>query len=199
MKKKINDEHIMLTDIDSSLQPRMFFLYVGTLQPRKNILSLMHAFKAFSTKHPEYKLVIAGKKGWMYQDVFELRSDLDLRDQIIFTGFIPDSAVKALYTHAASFVMPSRYEGFGIPILEAMSYGCPVISSTSSSLPEIGGEACLYFDPDNTSELTEKMELMLADTDLRLSLVAEGKKRIKKFSWERCATDTLKSLRESFV
>lgn len=198
-KEVREDMRVSLADIDSTIEPDLYFLYVGTLQPRKNILTLMHAFKAFSTKHPEYKLVIAGKKGWMYQDVFELRSDLDLRDQVIFTGFIPDSSVTTLYKHAKAFIMPSRYEGFGIPVLEAMSHGCPVISSTSSSLPEIGGDACLYFDPDNTNELAEKMGMIVTDSDLRASLIAEGKKRIMNFSWDTCATETLRTLQQSIL
>ncbi len=198
-EKETEGNPFLLSDIDSTLQPKLYFLYIGTLQPRKNILTLMHAFKTFVTKHPEYKLVIAGKKGWMYQDVFELRIDLDLRDQIIFTGFVPDNAVKTLYANAQAFVMPSRYEGFGIPILEAMSHACPVISSTSSSLPEIGGDACFYFDPDNTDELAEKMELMITDPDQRQSLIEEGKKRITNFSWETCASETLSILEQSIT
>lgn len=196
-EKETQGSPILLSDIDSTLQSKLYFLYVGTLQPRKNILTFMHAFKTFVTKHPEYKLVIAGKKGWMYQDVFELRSDLDLRDQIVFTGFVSDNAVNTLYANAQAFVMPSRYEGFGIPILEAMAHGCPVISSTSSSLPEIGGDACFYFDPDNTDELAEKMEFIITDSDQRQVLIEKGKKRITNFSWEACASETLKILEQS--
>lgn len=168
-----------------------YFLYVGTLQPRKNILTLIQAFAQFKKLDPTFELIIAGKKGWMYERIFDEVSDLGLNHDVFFTDYVTDQQLAFLYENAYCFVLPSFYEGFGIPILEAMSYGCPVISSFSSSLPEVGDEACLYFDPNSVSDLVEKMQLIHEDSKLRKELIQKGKKRVKEFSWEKCGEETL--------
>ena len=167
------------------------FLYVGTVQPRKNIQTLIKAFKEIRKLHNEYKLVIVGKKGWLYEDIYKLVDESD-KESIIFTDYLEDDAVVELYKNAYSFVHPSFYEGFGIPILEAMSYNCPVIASINASLPEVGGDACLYFDPDIQKELEDRMIQMIENPAVRKELIDKGKKRIELFSWEQCADETLK-------
>ena len=179
------------------LEAKKYILYVGTLQPRKNIVTLIGAFDDYCKTHEDLKLVIVGKKGWLYDEIFEEVNKLNLKDKVIFTDFITDDEVIVLYKNAWNFVMPSLYEGFGIPILEAMAYGCPVISSQKSSLPEIGGEACLYFDPLGKTDLIEKWYQLAQSTDLYNKLVKVGKERVQTFSWEKCAKETLELLKKS--
>ncbi|MEN9328246.1 MAG: hypothetical protein RI947_1054 [Candidatus Parcubacteria bacterium] len=173
-----------------------YLLYVGTLQPRKNIKTLIQAF-AQCKDQTFNKLVIAGKKGWMYDDILNEAERLHIHDSVVFTGYIPDEEVISLYQNAFCFVMPSLYEGFGIPVLEAMSQGCPVISSFASSLPEVGGDGCLYFDPTNPKELAEKLVLLDTHKNMRNELIAAGKKIIKSYSWEQCAEETFKVLTQA--
>lgn len=173
-----------------------YFLYVGTLQPRKNLLTLIRAFYKFNSYFPNFELIIAGKKGWMYENLFKEVVNLGLQDKVYFTDYISEKQLEFLYKHAFAFVLPSLYEGFGFPILEAMSYGCPVIASFSSSLPEIGGKGCLYFNPQSEDDLFEKMKQIYKDNHLRNTLIKEGKKRIKLFSWKKCGQETLNLLIE---
>lgn len=177
------------------LKIKNYILYVGTLQPRKNLNTLIDAFNLLLKEKPEYKLVIVGKKGWLYNKIFEKVKELRLENKVIFTGYLPDEQVTTLYKNASVFVLPSFYEGFGLPLLEAMSYDCPVIASNTASLPEIGDDACLYFDPHNPFKLKEKIKKVLDNGELRQELIKNGRKRVKLFSWERCGEKTLKLLK----
>ncbi|MDO8609084.1 MAG: glycosyltransferase family 1 protein [bacterium] len=174
-------------------------LYVGTLQPRKNINTLIQAFVKFKQVYPEFKLMLAGKKGWMYDRIFDEISDQGLNNDVYFTDYISDYQLMFLYKNVFCLVMPSYYEGFGIPVLEAMSFGCPVISSFSSSLPEVGGDASLYFDPNNMYDLFEKLSLLKRDNSLKSELIKKGLKRVKDFSWEKCGEETLKVIKDAAV
>lgn len=184
-------------DVLKSLQIKKekFILYVGTLQPRKNITVLIKAFADVNKKDPEFKLIITGRRGWMYDEILKIADEQQCREAIIFTGYLDNEQVAALYSNAFCYVMPSLYEGFGIPVLEAMSFGCPVISSFASSLPEVGGDACLYFDPQNPLELMSRIHLLMKDKSVRKELIKNGKERIKLFSWEKCARETLEILK----
>ena len=180
------------------LKNKKYILYVGTIQPRKNLHTLITAFHLLLKEKPEYSLIIAGKKGWLYGKLFDHVRTLNLEDKIIFTGYISDEEKEMLYQHASFFVLPSLYEGFGIPLLEAMNYDCPVIASFTSSLPEIGGDACLYFDPNKPEELNEKMKEIIGNTPLRKELVQKGKKRVQLFSWVKCGRETLDTIRKLY-
>ncbi len=168
-----------------------YFLYLGTIQPRKNIKFMIAAFSQFIKAHPDFQLIIAGKMGWLSEDIIPYVITLGLDKSILFPGYVPDEEKNNLYKNAAAYILPSLYEGFGIPLLEAMSHGCPVISSFKSSLPEVGGEACLYFDPNDTSDLIEKMELIVTDKKMRKDLMAKGMQRVKTFSWAKTGEETL--------
>ncbi len=176
------------------LPPTPYFLSIGTIQPRKNLSLLIRAFATFHSNHPEYKLIIAGKKGWLYEKIFDEVKQHHLNDAVQFPGYVSDTEKSALYSGAKAYILPSLYEGFGIPLLEAMAHSCPVISSFSSSLPEVGGEACLYFDPTRSEDLVEKMECIVNDTVLAKKLVNAGRKRIEAFSWEKAGRETLELL-----
>ncbi len=173
------------------IQNKPYILYVGTIQPRKNINVLIEAFSKFKLLYPEYQLIIAGKKGWLYKDIFKKVIDFGLEDCVFFTDYISENQLIFLYKNASCLVMPSLYEGFGMPLLEAMNFDCPVISSYSSSLPEIAGDAALYFDPNNYLDLVEKLKLLKENSDLKKDLIKKGKERIKQFSWKKTAEQTL--------
>jgi len=170
---------------------KSYVLFVGTIQPRKNLEVLVDAFNKFVQINKNYKLVIVGKKGWLYKSIFEKVKKMNLEKKIIFTDHVSDEKLVTFYKNAFCLVIPSLYEGFGIPLLEAMSYGCPTVVSMNSSLPEIGGEASLYFDPKNSSDLLEKLIYLKNNDQSRKELISKGKKRIKNFSWKKCAKETL--------
>lgn len=173
------------------IQNKPYILYVGTIQPRKNIDVLIEAFSKFKLLYPNYQLIIAGKKGWLYKDIFQKVINFGLEDSVFFTDYVSENQLIFLYKNAFCLVMPSLYEGFGIPILEAMNFDCPVISSYSSSLPEIAGDAAIYFDPKNPFDLVEKLKLLKEDLKLKKDLIKKGKNRIKEFSWKKTAEQTL--------
>lgn len=175
----------------TTIGSKPYILYIGTIQPRKNLATLINAFRLLIKDKPEYSLVIVGKKGWLYEKIFYQVKTLNLQKKVHFTGYVSDEEKAGLYTHASIFILPSLYEGFGIPLLEAMSFGCPVIASHASSLSEIGDDACLYFDPNNPKELKEKMTQVIENNTLRKELVKRGKKRVQLFSWEKCGEETL--------
>jgi len=168
-----------------------FILFVGTIQPRKNLKTLIDAFAKFQQTNPNFKLVIVGKKGWLYKSIFEKVKSMNLEDRVIFTGHISDDELIWYYKNAFCLTLPSLYEGFGIPVLEAMSYDCPTIISMSSSLPEIGGDASLYFDPTNAEDLLQKFNTLSGNIQLRKELIEKGRQRIKFFSWKKCGKETL--------
>lgn len=174
-----------------------YILYIGTLQPRKNLVNLIRAFYKFNQIYPEFKLIIAGKKGWLYQKIFDEVESLGIEDKVFFTDYVTDHQLVYLYQNAFCLVMPSFYEGFGLPLLEAMNFACPVLASFSSSLPEVGGDACLYFDPQNINDLTEKLMKLKNNPQLKKELIKKGKQRIKLFSWKKCGQETLKILKEA--
>ena len=173
------------------LKIKNFILFVGTIQPRKNLEVLIDAFDKFVRINKDFKLVIVGKKGWLYESVFEKVKIMNLEKKIIFTDHVTDDKLIWYYKNAFCLALPSFYEGFGIPVLEAMSYDCPTIISMTSSLPEVGGDASLYFDPKNSDDLLEKLKTLYNNNELRKELISKGRQRIKDFSWEKCGKETL--------
>ncbi|MCX7996721.1 MAG: glycosyltransferase family 4 protein [Patescibacteria group bacterium] len=189
-EKELDDRPDTRVLREFALTRRKYFLCVGTVQPRKNIVRLIEAFRRYRTTRPDMHLVITGKKGWLFEDIVATVTPED-GNSIVFTGFLPDEQVVALYRNALAFVLPSLYEGFGIPMLEAMAQGCPVIASQTASLPEIGADACLYFNPEDPADIADKLERISDDAGLRKELVTSGRRRVKNFSWARCAEETL--------
>jgi len=173
------------------LTPDRYLLYVGVLEPRKNVPLLLQAYAEIAAQFPDTPLVIAGKKGWMYDAIFQKTVALGLSEKVRFLGYVPEEDLPRLYRGARAFVYPSRYEGFGLPVLEAMQCGVPVITSRVSSMPEVGGDAVVYVDPDDVSGLSQALTRMLTDDALAGDLIAQGLKRAQSFTWERCARETL--------
>jgi len=165
-----------------------YILFVGTLQPRKNIVRLV---EAFSKIKEDIKLIVIGKKGWMYEEILESPKKFSVENRVKFLNFVSDEDLPLFYKNALCFVLPSLYEGFGLPVLEAMKYGCPVVTSNTSSLPEAGGDAALYIDPLSVKDITEKLELLIKDEELKEKHIKKGYEQIKKFSWEKTAKETL--------
>lgn len=164
-----------------------YVFYVGNAHPHKNVEGLIRAFRDLREKYTDLLLVLSGNDHYFWQNIKSKFSG----EGIIYTGHVSDEQLAALYSAAECFVMPSLEEGFGIPILEAMASSCPVVSSDAGSLPEVGGDACLYFNPNNTEDMVSKIDQVLKSDSLRKSLVAKGKIRVKNFSWKRLAEKTL--------
>ena len=175
-----------------------YVLYVGTLHPRKNLLRLIEAFAMLNSGFGigDSGLVIAGRKGWLYDEIFDRVKSLGLTDRVILTGYVAEADLPALLSGARLFAFPSLHEGFGFPVLEAMSCGVPVVCSNSSSLPEVAGDAALLIDPLDTTALAAALARLLADESLRVSLVARGYEQARRFSWERAARQVLSIIEE---
>jgi len=177
-----------------NLKPKTYLLYVGAIQPRKNLGVLIEAFEKIKSNNPELKLVLAGAPAWQYEDTLEKISQSKFSKDIVVTGTIPFTDLPVLYQNAATFVFPSLYEGFGIPVLEAMASGTPVILANNSSLPEVAGDAALYFETENSDDLANCLERVLTDRDLSAAMIQKGKSRAAHFSWEKCAQLTLDNI-----
>ncbi|MFN8455524.1 MAG: glycosyltransferase family 1 protein [Anaerolineae bacterium] len=172
-----------------------YLLYLGTLQPRKNLLRLVEAFANLANLpgfenmegFASLKLVIAGSKGWLYEEIFARVQALGLGGRVLFPGFIAAEDKASLLSGALAYVFPSLYEGFGLPVLEAMACGTPVLTSHTSSLPEVAGEAALLVDPHNTAQITQGLSQLISQPDLRRHLVERGYRQIQQFSWAKAA------------
>lgn len=171
-----------------------YIIYIGTIQPRKNLIKLMEAVARIA----DLKLVIVGKteglgrQGWKYEEILQTPKKLGIEERVTFTGFVPTKDLPALLSRAQAFVLPSLYEGFGIPVLEAMACGIPVICSNVSSLPEVCGRAGLLVDPYSVDQIEQAIRLITTDKKLRQKKIKEGFKQVKKFSWDKMARNLLK-------
>lgn len=168
--------------------PDRFILHVGTLQPRKNLPFLLEAFAQLLI--PDVALILVGGKGWLFEEIFAKVDQLNLTDRVRFAGYVPDEALPWWYNAASLLVFPSLYEGFGLPVVEAMACGTPVIAANRSSIPEAAGEAALLFEPDDVSGLTERMGLLLTNTAVSDQLRHLGPQQAQQFSWERAGEET---------
>jgi len=175
-----------------------YFYFVGTIEPRKNISTMVKAFELLAAKDPEVQLVIAGGIGWSCDEVLAQMSNSPFTDRILQVGYVEKQEKLDLYAGAQAFLFPSHYEGFGLPVLEAMSLGGIVITADNSSLPEVGGEAALYVKNENdAAELAARMEQVLTMDDVeRQRRIVMGLEQAAEFSWEKCAQETLAVLTE---
>lgn len=174
-----------------------YFIDVGTIEPRKNLPFLARAFAIAVKSGISERLVITGKKGWYYDNLFKLVEELKLGDKVVFTGYADDKDIPALYSGATALVFPSLYEGFGFTPLEAMACGTPVISSNTSSLPEVVGDSGILLPPKDEKSWARKIVEVSENTSLREDLKLRGLKQAKKFTWEKVAKETIKVYREA--
>lgn len=173
--------------------PEKFLLSVSTLEPRKNIENLIKAYQVYLNANPHFHfpLLLVGKKGWYYKNFFQLVSQLKLEDKVIFTGYLPEEVLPFLYSRAEVVLYPSLYEGFGSPVLEAMSCGAPVITSNNSSLPEVAGDAAILVNPYEISEIKLAIEKVLSNETLRNDMIRKGLIQAQKFSWSKFVGELL--------
>jgi len=175
--------------------PERFMLFVGTLEPRKNVVRLIEAYARLPQDRPP--LMLVGGRGWLYDEIFARVEALGVSDEVHFVGYVPAKELPWWYNAAHLFVYPSLYEGFGLPPLEAMACGTPVVTSNASSLPEVVGSAALLVDPADTAALAAAMERALTDSDLRDRLRAAGMIQAQEFTWPKTARQTAISYRRA--
>lgn len=176
---------------------RPYFLYVGTIEPRKNLLKLLRVFERFSSGHPgEPQLVLCGHQGWSNDEILREFERLSQREVIRFLGHVPSSDLPPLYAGATALAYPSLYEGFGLPVLEAMACGCPVLCSRRASMPEVGGDAPVFVDPEDSASILEGLKRLQEDAVLRQRCRELGLAQAQKFSWEKTAKEVLRLFSE---
>jgi len=171
--------------------PERFILFVSTLEPRKGIDTLLDAYAALVPLASDIPLVITGQHGWYTEQIFAQVKQLGLETRVIFTGYVPDEDLPAFYNCATALAFPSRYEGFGLTVLEAMACGTPVVCSNSSSLPEVADDAALLTPPDDPAALTQALLRVLSDESLWQRLHVQGLRQAARFSWDNTARQTL--------
>ena len=177
-----------------------FILSVGTVQPRKNYALLIEAFAKYvkDSKDETTDLLIVGKKGWLYESILKAPKKFGMEERVKFLSFVPDADLPSLYAQAQCFALPSLYEGFGLPVLEAMAVGCPVVVSNTSSLPEIAGKAGIYVDPQDVDSVAKGLAKAIQEKETKegKKRIAYGLEQVKKFTWEHAAQETLKVIKE---
>jgi len=177
-----------------------FIFFVGTIEPRKNVTRIIEAYAKLKKEHKiREKFIIAGSKGWRSDEVFDSIEKFNLQGDVSFIGPVDHSEVKFYYNGAEAFVFPSLHEGFGLPVLEAMAYGCPVITSNVSSLPEVAGDAAIRVNPNDVNELASAMKSVLTNDKLRKQMIEKGLIQAKRFSWQKAALETLGVYKEFYA
>ncbi|MGQ4649214.1 glycosyltransferase [Lyngbya aestuarii] len=171
-----------------------YILFVSTIEPRKNLNNLIITFNYLKEKYKiDHNLLLIGQKGWHHQPIFAAIEDSPWKHQIHHLGYLSDKLVRLFYSKADVFVYPSHYEGFGLPVLEAMTLGTPVVTSNTSSLPEVAGDAAIFVDPKEPIQIAEAILKVISDSQMRRQLIQKGKERAKLFSWQKTALETIKA------
>jgi glycosyltransferase involved in cell wall biosynthesis len=196
----LTDEIIEKTDRDIDYNfSQPYLLFVSTIEPRKNITSIVSAFNFLKSKHKiPHNLILVGQKGWKYEPIFREIEHSPWKENIYHLNYLSDELVALFYSRADVFVYPSHYEGFGLPVLEAMTLGAPVVSSNTSSIPEVAGNAAVLIDPNDFMQLAEAVLKVISDRQFRQDLINKGKVRANLFSWENTARETLTAYRSIF-
>jgi glycosyltransferase involved in cell wall biosynthesis len=192
--RRIDDPDRLRTVREKYHLPPRFVLYTGSLSPRKNLVRLLQAFAQVCGRIP-HRLVLTGSKSWKDRSVYERMDALKLRDRVVQLGYVEEEDMPALYTAADVYAYPSLYEGFGLPVLEAMQCGCPVVASRASSIPEVAGEAAILVNPCDVNAIADAIHTVLTDRPIRERLVAAGVQQAARFSWRRCAETMLAVIR----
>ncbi len=171
-----------------------YIIFVGTLQPRKNIERLIEAYCLVQSKVDNLSLVIVGKKGWLYDSIFQKVKNLNLESCVIFTDYVHQEDLPSLISGSKLYILPSLYEGFGIPVIEAQACGVPVVVSNTSSLPEVVGESGILVNPNSTESIATGIQKIISNPKLAADLSQKGLENSKRFSWQKCAQQTLQCL-----
>lgn len=173
-----------------------YLLYVGNVKPHKNLVRLLEAFELLANKIPHDLIIVGKKEGFITGDTIIEKKAISLKQRVHFTGYVDNKLLHQYFVHAETLVFPSLYEGFGLPPLEAMACGCPVIVSNAASLPEVCGDAAIYCDPYSVEDIANKIEQLLADKNLQQEMRLKGIERAKQFSWEKAAKKTCEVIEE---
>ncbi len=193
-----NSSKYQVVSVRQDFKKSFNILFVGRLEKRKNIVNLVKAFELFKKSYKlqatSYKLILVGKAGFGFSEIKKAIEESLFKKDIILKNYITEAEKDELYKKSDLFVLPSLYEGFGLPVLEAMSYGVPVICSNASSLPEVAGDAALLVDPNNIQEIADAMNRVFSDDGLRNKMIEKGFKNMEKFSWGKCAGETMEVL-----
>lgn len=198
--KKVLDKELLIKIKIKYLLPDKYILFVGNIEPKKNLEKLIKAYDILKKNSDiKHKLVITGKNGWKYKSVYKIISELKIENEIIFTDYVPEDDLPAIYSMSDLFAFPSLYEGFGIPPLEAMACEVPVIVSNKGALPEITGGKCMRVDPYSISDICNGIYKLLTENQLRNTSILEGKEWVKHFSWEKTAKETLKVYEQAII
>lgn len=170
-----------------------YLIFVGTIQPRKNIIRLIEAFYKIMDQFPSLKLVLVGRKGWLYDDIFKMINEPKLKNKVVYLDYLEDKTIAKLYNGADAFILPSLYEGFGLTVVEAFACGAPVVVSNTSSLPEIAKDAAVFIEPKSIESISQGILKIIREDQkyFRESLVKKGLIRANDFSWESCAVKTV--------
>jgi len=200
LASRYNHEFLSKLNLDQEIQnynfnfSKPYILFVSTIEPRKNIQSIIKAFNWLKQNQKiDHQLVLIGKKGWKYTPIFEEIQKSPWQNEIHHLNYLSDELVALFYSKADVFVYPSHYEGFGLPVLEAMTLGAPVVASKTSSIPEVAGDAAILIDPDDFMQIAEALLKVISDRQFRQDLINKGKARASLFSWENTAKQTLKA------
>jgi len=191
----VNDAHVIETVREKYALPERFYLFVGTIEPRKNVSCIVEAFRTLAHEQ-DIDLVVAGRCGWRFQNLYRRIETAGLTDRILMPGRIDDQDLPAVYSCAEAFVWPTLYEGFGLPLLEAMACGTPVISSAIDVVKEVVGSAAVLVDPRSPAELADAMQRVVSSQTLRDEMVGQGLDRARQFPWERSAEKTIAVYRQ---
>lgn len=183
---------------ESRIRSNDYILYVGRIELKKNILGIIESYNLLRKKNPQLsnKLVLAGGRGFGFEKIIGAIDASEFKNDIVLKGYVFEEEKNNLLKNSAVFIFPSFYEGFGLPALEAQAAGVPVIVSNNSCLPEVAGNGAVFVDPKNSAEIAEAMEKVLGSEELRRNLIQRGLENVKRFSWEKCARETLKVLTE---
>jgi glycosyltransferase involved in cell wall biosynthesis len=202
LASRYDSQFVSNLDLDQETQhcnfdfSKPYLLFVSTIEPRKNIESIIRAFNWLKQNHKiEHQLVLIGKKGWKYAPIFQAIQSSPWQKEIYHLNYLSNELVALYYSKADVFVYPSHYEGFGLPVLEAMTLGAPVVASNTSSIPEVAGDAALLINPNDFMEIAEAILRILSDRKFRQDLISKGKTRANLFSWENTAKKTLEAYR----
>jgi glycosyltransferase involved in cell wall biosynthesis len=183
---------------DRYTEGKDYFVYVGSIHPRKNLINLLKAFSVFKKKQKSsLKLIIAGRLAWKYNSFVESLKTYKYRDDVILTGYLPEDELARIIGSAYALVYPSLWEGFGVPVLEAMRCDVPVITSLGSAMQEIASNAALYADPENYNDIADKMMLLYKDESLRSALIQKGREKEKEYSWDRSGEQMWECIEET--
>jgi glycosyltransferase involved in cell wall biosynthesis len=195
--KRCEDKEKLALVLEQCGIEQPYFFYIGRLEKKKNIAALIEAYAIFRDKYKDqrHKLLLVGDASYGFDEIKYMTREFDIVDDVIMPGWLEEEIIPYIYSGAAGFIFPSKYEGFGIPLLQAMACGTPIAASRVSSIPEVAGDAAVYFHPDFALSIADAMQRLVSEPENVVAMVAKGYKRVENFSWEKCTKETLEIIK----